>query len=471
MVSQRLKIGGDVVVGFRKSGARRRVIHAVVAVTALATLMTACAGSGKKSSSPTTTGGGQSTALGVGVTPTELKLGVALIDFNCVKDFVDSIRVDQDKVYQAFIDDINAKGGIAGRKIVSVYNTYCPIGNAGALSACTKLTEDDKVFAVTGNFYDTSGDGQVCIAKQHERVIMSFNLSQAIIDKAPPGLIIYPGATNERTTRVVLQLLQRQRTLAGKKVATLGATQQAAAVNGTVVPGLRKLGVQLGTTAILSITGSSDQSAALTQLDSFIERWKGEGVEAVFLSGNEVSSSQFVTKLRGAMPKVILVVDNTDVKTAGQDAVKAHIKPNPYEGILSAGGPLPLEYDNSDHWKYCAAIYEKYTGKHAPNSQEVVPGPGGKTLETNASINDACQLLTMFRDIANRVGKNLNNANWTATVDSFGHIDNYGSGPYSSLHKGKYDAEDNFRLEAFDSSIGTKGDWRALTAVENTPGG
>jgi ABC-type branched-subunit amino acid transport system substrate-binding protein len=437
---------------------------------ALAMFLTACGSSGKKSS-VTTTGGGQSTALSVGVTPTEIKLGIALIDFNCVKDFVDSIRIDQDKVYQAFIDDINAKGGINGRKVVSVYDTYCPIGTAGALGVCTKLTEDDKVFAVTGNFFDSSGDGQVCIAKQHQRVLVSFNLTQAIMDKAPPGLIIYPGATNERTTRVILQLLQRQHTLAGKKVAALGATQEAGVVNGTVLPGLRKLGVQLGTTGILSVTGSTDQSAALTQLDSFIERWKGEGVDAVFLSGNEVSSSQFVTKLRGAMPKVTLVVDNTDVKTAGQDAVKAHIKPNPYEGILSAGGPTPVEYDNSPNWRYCAAIYEKYTGKHAPNSQEVIPGPGGKTLETNANINDACQTITMFRDITNRVGKNLNNANWTTTVNSFGHINNLGSGPYSSLHTGKYDAEDNFRLEAFDSSIGTKGDWRAITPVENTPGG
>jgi hypothetical protein len=405
------------------------------------------------------------------VTPTEIKLGVALIDFNCVKDFVDSIRINQDQVYQAFIDDVNAKGGINGRKIVSVYDSYCPINTAGPLSVCTKLTEDDRVFAITGNFFDTSGDGQTCVTKQHQRVLLSFNLTQAIIDKAPPGLLLYAGATNERTTRVVLKLLEKQRTLVGKKVAALGATQEAGVVNGTIVPGLRKLGLQLGTTAILTITGA-DTTAAQTQLDSFIERWKGEGVEAIFLAGNEVSGAkQFVTKIRSAMPKVILISDNTDVKGPGQDLTKAGVKPNPYEGILSAGGPTPIEYDKSEHWKYCAAIYEKYTGKHAPNSQEVVPGPGGKTLETNASINDACQVITMFRDIATRVGKNLNNANWTKTVDTFGHIDNYGSGPYSSLHKGKYDAEDNFRLEAFDSSIPPIGNWRGITAVENITGG
>ena len=32
----------------------------------------------------------------------------------------------------------------------------------------------------------------------------------------------------------------------------------------------------------------------------------------------------------------------------------------------------------------------------------VVPGPNGKTLDTYGSINDACQLLTVFQEIAQR---------------------------------------------------------------------
>ena len=40
----------------------------------------------------------------------EIKVGIALVDYDCVKDFVDSIREHQDQVYQAFVDDINARG-------------------------------------------------------------------------------------------------------------------------------------------------------------------------------------------------------------------------------------------------------------------------------------------------------------------------------------------------------------------------
>ena len=52
----------------------------------------------------------------------------------------------------------------------------------------------------------------------------------------------------------------------------------------------------------------------------------------------------------------------------------------------------------------------------------------------------------MFHDIGEKVGKYLNNANWVNTVNNFGQIENRGSGPYSSLHTGKYAADDNWRL-------------------------
>src|SRR5664279_2185362 len=111
----------------------------------------------------------------VGVTSKTIKVGVVLVDYGCVKQFVDSIRVKQQQVYEAYISDINAKGGIAGRKIVAVYDSYCPIGSAGPLAVCTKLTDDEKVFAVIGTFVDFSGDAQTCVANQHKRVLMTYN--------------------------------------------------------------------------------------------------------------------------------------------------------------------------------------------------------------------------------------------------------------------------------------------------------
>lgn len=438
----------------------RTGISAITSLLVSVTLLAVCAGTAAAATRP---------GVDAGVTPKEIKVGIALVDFDCIKDFTDSIRTGQEKTYQAFIDDINAKGGINGRTIDPVYDSYCPIGSAGPLSVCTKLTEDDKVFAVIGTFIDFSGDAQTCVAKQHDTVLMTYNLTKQIIDKAP-GLIVYPGATNERTAAVLLQLLKKQKTLKGKKVAVLGGANEANVVKKTIVPGLKKMGVSLGSTAVLSSGGAStDTSSAQAQLESFIERWKSEHVDDIFLSGNIVSAKEFVTKIKQEMPDVQLLVDNTDVRSQGRDLVSAGVKPNPYEGIIAAGGPTPAEYQKSANWKYCKGIYEKQTGTKAQTPTQVVKDKAGKILDNYGTLNDACQVLTMFDDIATKAGKDLTTATWVKAVNAYGPITNRGSGPYSSIHAGKYDAEDSFRLEEFSTKV-KGGDWKGIGQVQDITG-
>ncbi|HSS10149.1 MAG TPA: hypothetical protein VLL25_09700, partial [Acidimicrobiales bacterium] len=142
----------------------RRHRWGITSLVVIATLCAACGSSTKKASTPA--GGGRtaqpSTALGQGVTDKTVKLGVALVDFNFIKPFVDGVRIQQKETYQLYIDNINAHGGLAGKQIQPVYETYNPIGNAGALALCTKFSEDEKVFAVVGTFVDFSGDAQTC---------------------------------------------------------------------------------------------------------------------------------------------------------------------------------------------------------------------------------------------------------------------------------------------------------------------
>src|SRR6516165_2818396 len=150
-----------------------RGMRVVGLVLALAVVVGACGSSGSSNASKTPTANASATtqatvtdkSLGTGVTPTSIKVGVMMIDFNCVAQYVDSLRPDQQQAFQIFVDDINAKGGINGRKIVPVYKTYCPINNTTELTACTSLTEDDHVFAAIGSFYDPSGDAQLCFTK------------------------------------------------------------------------------------------------------------------------------------------------------------------------------------------------------------------------------------------------------------------------------------------------------------------
>jgi hypothetical protein len=455
-----------------------RVRHPVVLAAALvmALLLAACGSgaapkTGAAGTPSTLAGPSGSTTLGVGVTAKSIKVGVSLLDFSCIAQFTNSLRFGQPAIYQTFINYVNQHGGIAGRKIVPVYKLFCPIGNATILAECTSLTDDSQVFAVLGTFYDPSGDAQTCIANQHHRVLLTFDLTQAIIDKSPPGLIVNAGSNPERLVRVLLELLAKRGTLKGRTVGVLGDTAGATTVNGTILPGLKKLGVTVGATGLLTITGS-DTTAAQSQLASFIERWKTEHVDTVFLSGYPASSVQFVTKLRQELPNLLLLSDNGQVLGEAQQLNHAGVTPNPYEGLITAGGQTQSEYTNSANWKYCKTIYKEETGKAPPGPNDVIPYKGSKTqtLDTYGSINDACQLVTMFHDIGQRIGKYLDNTNWVNTINTYGPITNRGSGPYSSLHAGKYDAEDNWRLEQFVSSIPPNGSFRPITPLQDIAG-
>ncbi len=234
----------------------------------------------------------------------------------------------------------------------------------------------------------------------------------------------------------------------------------------TIEPGLKKANVDLGSTALLTFASGGDTTQAQSQLDSFIEKWKTENVNAIFMSGNLASTKQFVEKITQKMPGVLLMADTTNTLMQAQQRDRS--KPNPYEGLITAGGLSPKESDESANWKFCADIYKTQTGKDAEGAQQIIKSADGKNiLDEHGTISDACQLLWFFHDIGAKVGKYLNNNNWVNTVNTFGEITNRGSGPYSSIHEGKYSAEDNWRLQKFDSSVGDSGNWVPVTPLQN----
>ncbi len=132
---------------------------------------------------------------------------------------------------------------------------------------------------------------------------------------------------------------------------------------------------------------------------------------------------------------------------------------------------------DSEKWKNkskllqeCVDVYEKATGTTVLGPDEVKPGPDGKTEEIYIAVTDFCGELMMFRTIALKVGPDLTNDNWTKTVDAFGPIEVVPT-DIASLCKGKYAADDAFRIVKFDPTIGEKGDWAPVTDVADASGG
>ena len=83
-----------------------------------------------------------------GVTANTITVGIPYVDLAAV-DQQFGLKINQGSypdAYNALFQQINAAGGINGRKIVPVFVAVNPTGTAAAASSCTQLTEDKHVF-------------------------------------------------------------------------------------------------------------------------------------------------------------------------------------------------------------------------------------------------------------------------------------------------------------------------------------
>lgn len=462
----------------RRSGVgQRRGLRTLVALMAAALALAACAddggGGGGGAQGDGESAGGNRTDSVRGVTDETIKIGIVIVDYEAIKQFVDFHRGDQEETAQIFVDWINENGGVGGRQIEPVYKTYTPIPGQepGALSVCTALTEDEEVFAVLGVFIDFTGDAQLCLTRDHETIHIGHELEQPWIDESPPSFLLTPEGTIEDKARALLNLFEEEGTLEGRTVAVLADQDAETRVDDIIEPGLDDLGVEQGPTAVLSVTGT-DTAAAQSQLDSFIERWESEDVDTIFMTGLRVSATQFVEKIKGAIPDALLITDAEVTLEQAQDVTAAGTDPNPYEGMLGIEGETESERwsNKSPELQQCVDVYEEVTGETVLGPDEVTPDPDGRTAEIFIAVEDFCGELVMLKTIAEKAGPNLNNDTWREAVDDFGTI-GLVTTSRASLCKGKYGADDEGRLVEYDPSIGENGDWMAVTEVQDVSGG
>jgi hypothetical protein len=219
-----------------------------------------------------------------GVTKDET-VGIPLVDFEATRTCRLRLR-DTEAISKVFVDNINKTGGIGGRKLVPVYKKYPPIpgGKPDPLSLCTcspKTTGLRRARCL----HRLHWPGQKCLTSEHNVIHIGHELDQPWIDDAPGGSCSRPTAPRRTQSAALISLLASSGKLKGKTVAVVGDKNNEARVNDVIVPALKKAKAKTGSSAILNITGT-DTTAAQAQVDSFVEKWKTEGVDTVFLAGN-----------------------------------------------------------------------------------------------------------------------------------------------------------------------------------------
>ena len=122
-----------------------------------------------------------------GVTKTTIRVGIPYVnvDVAVLRDVGVNLNFGNvPDAFEAIIDDINAHGGINGRKIVPYLVAVNPVGTAPAATACTRLTEDDAVFVAIGPLEAT------CYLEHDTPVVASIYAAGSVFERCP-GLYVH----------------------------------------------------------------------------------------------------------------------------------------------------------------------------------------------------------------------------------------------------------------------------------------
>ena len=334
-----------------------------------------------------------------GVTATTIRIGIPYIDFSAIRKF--GITLDQGNfpdAYNAIISDLNAHGGVDGRKLVPYLLAVSPVGTAPAATACTQLDGDDKIFAAIAPFEPS------CFLQQGVPTISGSYQEGPASGIAPNFTLTPPQVAYDP---VQLKVLAHEGVFKGKKVGIFAGQTTDATELHVVESALRSLHVSVVATAVDS--GASGDQAAINQQAAIItQRFQSSGVNEVVAvgEGSLVWPDALQANQSTYHPPFVATVEGT-IETA---VLAASIAPTYLRGVLTSS-PVPSNYQiwHTPFVQHCYQVVRK-----AYPTDKITPptNPISGSDQTFFSVEAACINLALFTTIAKAAGKDLSVASF-----------------------------------------------------------
>ena len=335
-----------------------------------------------------------------GVTATTIRVGVPYVDLAALRALGVNMRWGSvPDAFDAIIDNINAHGGINGRKIVPYLVAVNPSGTAPAATACTQLTEDDTVFVAIGPLEAT------CYLEHDTPVVASIYAAGTSSSVAQDFTTTPP---NSAYDPLQLSVYDKQGVFKHKKVALFGGDPGDESELALVQSALAKLHVPVVTTAVDSAP-EGDIAAENAQVTVIAQRFQSDGVNEVVAVGDGSA----------IWPEGLSAIQSTYnppwVATSESDftgAVGSSDSPTYLKNVVTSSPLTPPAaiWDNPGTQKCVALDRKDYPSNHINAYNASLP----ESEETWLGIELACTDMALFTDIATAAGKDL-------TVSSFVH--------------------------------------------------
>jgi hypothetical protein len=328
------------------------------------------------------------------------------VDFAAIRNVINIDQGDFVTSYRALIDDVNAHGGVAGRKLVPYFGAVNPIGTAGAAVACTQLTEDDKVFVVLGFF---NASDPLCYLDTHGVPIIGGPATGATLtpaqQQAEKATWFYYQLSNDHLIPKELDVFSQEHVFSGRKVGVVATSADQSVLQSLVLPELQKLGVNVVQTAINDVS-PTDINASNQQWALIAQKLQSVGADVVVAAGENASAAwPAALQANHSTYHPRLVATNFD-SLASWVGSKAGYDPAVLPGAVSAVSALPQYATWSEpSVQHCVSLIKAAHPKEAVITPTVANQ--GKEPGTYVSAEEACTDVALLVDILQAAGRNL----------------------------------------------------------------
>ena len=388
------------------------------------------------------------TASDQGVSADEIKLGVLLLDLGQTGRIgVATTGVSpeqQEQAFEAYLKDINDRGGINGRKVVAEYYTFDVTNPDDQLAACTFATEDVKGFAVLA-MPGFANAAVLCVTKQHRTplIITGQGVSRSFYNESQGRLITLQMA-GDRQMRNLAALFEEHGLWKDRKIGIVSSDepQWIDTVERLLVPVLEEMGHD-----VVDVARFSTYPRSQGQIAPGVQRMRAAGADTVLHAGSFLNSTQFVqiAEQQQWRPRHLVT------EFAGMTSdFEAQAMPQSFDGAIAMTSQRFAEWraniaeDPND--AKCRELYEKATGESVPRSVD-----GSTSNSAYPVILYACGFVRVFEAAAKAAGVNLTREGFEAAVQRLGPTTAAWYLP-GGFGPGKTDLADSVRLLKFQFS-------------------
>lgn len=385
---------------------------------------------------------GPLTASDRGVTASSIKLGVFVPDIGGLSAFgVSSGFSDARGKFQAFADQINAAGGINGRKVQLVFRTTDVLSQDDMRKQCLGFANDDKVFAAF-NVGAVYGSAFACVTKDTKTPLISVGAEEEQYTSSG-NYFISPYESFTRDSANLAYFLDQNGLLKGRKIGVLDIDGFATSARRGFIATAKALGSPI--TSEYTLTASIEQAS--TQAPLAVAQFRRAGVDTVVLAVNGIFAGQFVqaAQQQNASWQYLASEDQGGTNADGW----LGSMPNGFSDILGiattrigewrAGVPQPADE------KACTDTYlsKSYATKFSTRDRS--------SLDYFGTVL-ACTEMDIFARAASLAGADLTRDRFVQAVQTLGRIGMAGFGSPGVFSAGRTDGASAHRFVVAKSS-------------------